>query len=322
MQTRQDPRLLGDIGGTRARFAWQGGAGAPLTDEVVLACDNHANLEATIGHYLAQRGGHRPVEVALAMANPVQGDRVQMTNREWSFSIEALKQSMGLQRLLVLNDFKALALALPALQADELRPLHKGTADPQAPRAVLGAGTGLGVAALVSTPQGNVALDGEGGHVTIAAADDEEAAVIEWLRQRFGHASAERALSGPGLVNLYEAACGLSGSAATSLSPADVVDAARHGTDDACVKALGWFMAFLGNVAGNLALTVGARGGVYIGGGIPPRIADLLPASNFSARFLGKGRFRSYLSAIPVHLIDARSSAALRGAARALDAGA
>jgi glucokinase len=256
------------------------------------------------------------------MANPVQGDRVQMTNRDWSFSIEALKESMGLQRLIVLNDFKALALALPALQADELRPLLPGTADPQAPRAVLGPGTGLGVATLISTPQGDVALDGEGGHVTLAAADDEEAAVLAWLRQRFGHVSAERALSGPGLVNLYEAACGLSGSAATSLSPADVVDAARRGTDAACVKALGWFMAFLGNVAGNLALTVGARGGVYIGGGIPPRIADLLPASSFTERFLGKGRFRSYLSAIPVHLIDARSSAALRGAARALDTSA
>ena len=322
MAGTKGPRLLADIGGTHARFAWQAGVGATLGDEVVLPCDDHASLEAAIDHYLGQRGGQRPVEAALAMANPVQGDRVQMTNRDWSFSIEALKQSMGLQRLIVLNDFKALALALPSLQADELRPLLPGTADPQAPRAVLGPGTGLGVATLISTPQGDVALDGEGGHVTLAAADDEEAAVLAWLRQRFGHVSAERALSGPGLVNLYEAACGLYGSAATSMTPADVVDAARRGTDASCVKALGWFMAFLGNVAGNLALTVGARGGVYVGGGIPPRIADLLPASSFTERFLGKGRFRSYLSAIPVHLIDARSSAALRGAARALDTSA
>ena len=178
------PRLLADIGGTHARFAWQAGAGAPLSDEAVLMCDDHAGLEAAIDHDLGQRGGQRPVEAALAMANPVQGDRVQMTNRDWSFSIEALSQSMGLQRLLVLNDFKALALALPALQADELRPLLPGTADPQAPRAVLGPGTGLGVATLISTPQGDVALDGEGGHVTLAAADDEEAAVLAWLRQR------------------------------------------------------------------------------------------------------------------------------------------
>jgi glucokinase len=320
MQAPAQPRLLADIGGTHARFAWQAGAGAPLTDEVVLPCDDHSSLEAAIGHYLARRGGHRPMEAALAMANPVQGDQVHMTNRDWSFSVEALKHSMGLRRLVVLNDFKALALALPALQANELLPLHPGTADPHAPRAVLGPGTGLGVATLVSTPQGDVALEGEGGHVTLAAADEEEAAVLAWLRQRFGHASAERALSGPGLVNLYQAACGLSGQTVASLTPADVVDAARSGTDPACTKALGWFMAFLGNVAGNLALTVGARRGVYIGGGIPPRIADLLPASRFSERFLGKGRFRGYLSSIPVHLIDARSSAALRGATRALDA--
>lgn len=314
------PRLLADIGGTHARFAWQARAGAPLSDEAVLSCDDHADLESAIEHYLAQRSGLRPVEAALAMANPVQGDRVHMTNRDWSFSIQALKRAMGLERLIVINDFKALALALPVLQADELRVLRPGTPDDGAPRAVLGPGTGLGVATLVSTPQGDVAVEGEGGHVTLAAANEEEAAVIAYLRQRFGHASAERALSGPGLVNLYEAACALTSQPAADLIPADVVTAARSGSDACCVQAIGWFMAFLGNVAGNLALTVGARGGVYIGGGIPPRIADLLPTSRFAERFLGKGRFHAYLSTIPVHLIDARHSVALRGSARALDA--
>lgn len=314
-------RLLADIGGTHARFAWQAGTGAPIADEAVLRCDDHAGLEAAVAHYLASSGGGRtPVDAAIGIANPVTGDQVRMTNRDWSFSIEGLRQALGLRRLRVLNDFQALALAVPTLTPDELMPLMAGTADPRAPLAVIGPGTGLGVATLVRTASGDMALDGEGGHVTLAAADEDDAAVIAWLRRRFGHVSAERVLSGPGLVHLYEAACALSGLPGSTLSSADIVERARSQGDPACTRAVDWFVGFLGNVAGNLALTVGARGGVYVGGGIPPRMADLLNRARFRERFEGKGRFRSYLASIPVWLIDARTSVALRGAARALDA--
>lgn len=330
------PRLLADIGGTHARFAWQAGAGAPIVDEAVLRCDDHAGLEDAIAHYLAALGGRMPVEAAVGIATPVTGDGVRMTNRNWGFSISALRERFGLKRLRVLNDFEALALALPALLPTELKQVGGGRAVEDAPLAVLGAGTGLGVASLVRSASGDIAVAGEGGHVTLAAGSDDEDEVLRLLRRRFGHVSAERVLSGPGLVNLHGVARERLGLAPVELTPAQVVAGAREGADlpptegqpgtpaqgssPGCTQALDWFFGFLGSVAGNLALTVGARGGVYIGGGIVPRVEDLLRRSSFRQRFEAKGRYQTYLAEIPTWVIDASSSPALRGAARSLDA--
>ncbi len=314
------PRLLGDIGGTNARFAWQARAGDAPSDLATYAAADHASLLDAIRHYLLEHGKERPAQGAIGIANPVTGDMVRMTNHHWSFSIAALQAALGLQRLVVVNDFTALALSLPMLVPGDLHQIGTGVAVEGAPMALLGAGTGLGVSGLLRAADGaHVPVNGEGGHVSLAANDEMEAAVIQHLHRRFGHASAERALSGAGLVNLYEAVCALSGATARPLNPPDVIDLARGGIDKHCQDALGLFCSLLGGVAGNLALTLGARGGVYVGGGIAPRIVQELAQSQFRARFEGKGRFQSYLQPIPTFVIDTLASPALAGAARALD---
>ena len=314
------PRLLGDVGGTNARFAWQTSSGALPTDVATYAGADHGSLLEAMRHYLAEH--HKPVPAccAIGIANPVTGDSVQMTNHHWSFSVSSLQRDLGLERLVVINDFTALALSLPALGPADLRPIGTGVAVPLQALAVLGAGTGLGVSGLLPTSDGHYTpITGEGGHVSLAAHDDWEASIVGRLRHRFGHASAERALSGPGLVNLYEAVCAVNGVTARMLSPSDVLDLAKRRADPHCQAALDLFCSFLGSVAGNLALTLGALGGVYIGGGIAPRIFDLLATSAFRERFQGKGRFQAYLEKIPTMVIDAVVSPALIGASRALD---
>ncbi|MCX7274565.1 MAG: glucokinase [Burkholderiales bacterium] len=314
------PRLLGDVGGTNARFAWQQAADRPIVDVASLPCAQHASIEQAIRHYLSTHSREAPRAGAIGIANPVTGDRVQMTNHHWSFSISALRQSLGLTQLVVINDFTALALALPALPPSGLRPIGGGQAIARAPLAVLGPGTGLGVSGLLpSGDDGWIPISGEGGHVTLAAADERDAAVIDILRRRFGHASAERALSGPGLVNLRLACRELAGQPADERTPAQVLASARDGSDADSAAALDLFCGFLGGVAGNLALTLGAQGGVFLGGGIVPRMADELGASVFRERFESKGRFSGYLAAIPTTIIATDDSPALIGAGRALD---
>ncbi len=319
-------RLLADIGGTNARFAWQASANAPLSDIAVYPCADHHSLQAAIAHYLQAQHKPSPQWCAIGIANPVLGDQVQMTNHDWSFSTAALAKQLGVEQLRVINDFTALALALPALGSADL--LAIGDVDANfydapnpatlATKALLGPGTGLGVSGLVLGNHGVlVPISGEGGHVSLSAHDEREAGVIGWLTQRFGHASAERALSGPGLCNLYAALCALNGQQAEPLTPAQVLERAQTACDRWCVDALAVFCSLLGSVAGDLALTLGARGGVYLGGGIAPRITEQLRASLFRQRFVAKGRFRSYLEAIPTFVIDSRTPAALLGAARA-----
>jgi glucokinase len=262
----------------------------------------------------------RPTQAGIGIANPIEGDQVRMTNHAWQFSIEALRQALGLRRLVFVNDFTALALSLTTLQAGELQAVGGGQAVPHAPLALLGPGTGLGVSGLLRAADGSDAvIAGEGGHVTLAAADDEEAAILAWLRGRFGHVSAERALSGQGLENLYQGWSALHGHGAEPLTAAQISQRALAGGDAACDATLALFFSLLGNVAGNLALTLGALGGVYIGGGIVPRLAGRIEASAFRQRFEQKGRFQPYLSRIPVWVIQAGEGPALRGAARALD---
>jgi glucokinase len=287
-----------------------------------LPCGQFAAIDACIAEYLRLEGLPVPRRAAFGIATPITGDQVQMTNHHWRFSIAALQATLGVERLLVLNDFEALAHAVPGLGAGELRAVGAGVAVAGGNLAVLGAGTGLGVSGLVADGRGGwVAVVGEGGHVTLAAGSAREASLLAVLRERFDHVSAERALSGPGLVNLYEAVCALDGEAARTLEPADVMThaLARGATHDPqCLEALTTFAALLGNVAGNLALTLGARGGVYIGGGIVPRLGTQFDALPFRARFEDKGRFRGYLEAIPCWVITA-DAPALLGAARALE---
>lgn len=317
------PRLLGDVGGTNARWAWQVAPGAPLTHVRSLRASEHATIADCIAAYLRQHDLPTPREVGFGIATAVTGDQVSMTNHAWSFSIDALRETLGTDRVRVLNDFEALAHAVPALGAGDLRPVGGGQAAPDAALAVIGPGTGLGVSGLVPDGRGGWrVIVGEGGHATLAPTNAREDALLAVLRERFGHVSAERALSGPGLVNLYDAACALDGRAPAALEPSQVLERAfdHPGAPGQaqCAEAVTTFGALLGSVAGNLALTLGARGGVYIGGGIPPRLGERFAQLPFRARFEDKGRFRAYLEAIPTWVITAESPALL-GAARALD---
>lgn len=314
------PRLLGDVGGTNARWAWQTSRGAMLSHVHSLSCAGFESIEACLRHYLAAHALPMPRCVAFGIATAVTGDAVQMTNHPWCFSINALQQALGAARLIVLNDFEALAHAVPVLGGADLIAVGAGEPIVGANLAVIGPGTGLGVSGLVADGHGGWrVIVGEGGHVTLGATNAREASLLAVLRERFGHVSAERALSGPGLVNLYEAACVLDGETPRTVDPADVLaQGLARGTDAQCEEAVATFAALLGNVAGNLALTLGARGGVFIGGGIVPRLGPRLAELPFRERFEDKGRFRAYLQPIPTKVIIA-DAPALLGAARALE---
>lgn len=315
------PRLVGDIGGTHARFATVlQPDGAPVAT-ARYRCNDFATLWEALQHYLAACAPVHPRVGALGVATAVTDDRVRLTNHPWSFSISELQRQLGVERLLVINDFSALALALPALSADELQQVGGGAPAPGAVIGLIGPGTGLGVSGLLPTADGRdqIAIGGEGGHVTLSSYDPDELPVLQWLHQSFGHVSAERVLSGPGLENLYQAICMLDYQRKPTLSAQRITEAAMAASDQACVKALNMFCSLLGDVAGNLALTLGARSGIYIAGGIVPQLGHWFAQSSFRERFESKGRFSEYLRAIPTYVVQAKISPALIGASRALD---
>ena len=320
------PRLVADIGGTNARFGWVAGPGMPVAHVHKLAVPDHAGPAEAAQAYLAQLaaapGGDKraPVHAAFAVATAVGQDRVVLTNSHWDFSCRAVQAALGLRSLHMLNDFEALALSLPGLGDGQLR-RHPGVAAavPGTALAVVGPGTGLGVGGVVPDGRGGwVALPGEGGHATLAPADELESALLACVRRGFAHVSAERLLSGIGLPVLHQGLAQVEGLVAPPLTAAQVVDAGNAGTDALCGRTLDLFCALLGGFAGNVALTVGARGGVYIGGGIVPRFADRFFASAFRQRFEAKGRFQPYLAAVPTALIT-DTLAALGGAALAIE---
>ncbi|HRF61867.1 MAG: glucokinase [Candidatus Competibacter sp.] len=310
------PNLIADIGGTNARFALAFPDGR-IGSECILSGADYPDLIQAAAAYLREVAGPRPRRAAVAVATPISGDWIQFTNSPWSFSTEAARQALGLEQLLIINDFTALALALPLLGPDERRQVSEGTAVEKAPIGLIGPGTGLGVSGLVWSGHHWIPLETEGGHVTFSACDEREWAIYRVLQRRFDHVSPERLLSGPGLVNLYTALAELEGWSAEDLVPADITDRALTGSCRHCVEVLELFCGMLGTAAGNLALTLGARGGVYIGGGIVPRLGDFFDRSAFRARFEAKGRFSDYLATIPSWVITA-ANPALRGVAAAL----
>ncbi len=291
--------LLGDIGGTHARFALADLKGRDrVSPPRVLATADHPDLGAALAHALADLGAPRLDAVAVCAAGPPRGGTIALTNCPWQVSEAALAAATGVARPLLVNDFTALASALPALAAADLDTLQAGDPGACGARAVIGPGTGLGVSGVVPGPDGEALLTGEGGHVDLAAADSAEDAILARLRERFGHVSAERVLSGPGLTSLHAAMWPDD----PPTEPAAV--AARAATGDARAHAtVVQFCAWLGAVAGDLALTLGARGGVYLAGGVIRAWGPLFDRGAFLRRFAAKGRYREYLEAIPVYII-------------------
>jgi glucokinase len=294
--------LLADIGGTNARFAIleHGKLGCFATVPVA----DFASPEDAARAYLAKEGrGHAPKAAAIAAAGPVVEGKVALTNASWTVDGAALRAALRLRSAAVVNDFAALAWSLPALAASDVRAIGRGSSVAGATAAVLGPGTGFGVAALLREGERESVLVGEGGHATLAGENRREDALIEALRAVLGHLSVERVLSGDGLGHLYDAVVALDGIAAPKRRAAEIVARALSGDCIASARALELFCAFLGGVAGNLALTFGACGGVYIGGGMVPHFVEYLARSPFRERFEAKGRMRAYLAAVPTRVI-------------------
>lgn len=328
------PRLVADIGGTNARFAWVDAPGDGPSHVQTVPVTAYAGPAEAAQAYLgglkaaAGTGWRAPRRAAFAVATAVTGDRVAFTNSPWSFSREAVRQALALDALAVVNDFEALALSLPGLAPWQWRPLGGPPMAPQVDApvgtvlAVVGPGTGLGVGAVLHTRAGWQAIPGEGGHVTLAAADALEAEVIAVVRREHAHVSAERLLAGPGLPLLQAALATVQGRVPVAApTPEAIVAAALAGGDGLAGDTLDLFARLLGGLAGNVALTLGARGGVFIGGGVVPRLGERFAATAFRARFEAKGRFRDYLASVPTGLVT-DTLAALGGAALAIDAAA
>ena len=297
-------RLIADIGGTNARFALL--EGMQHRDEIVLACADYPDFVSATEAYLHQvgaTGANRPREAAVAIAGPITGDIIRMTNHVWQFSAARVRAQLGLARLIFLNDFTALAMSVRHLPPDELEPIGGGRAVPNAAIALIGPGTGLGVSGLIPAGEHWIPIQGEGGHVTLSVMNEREMAVLAQLHQRFSHVSAERVISGPGLVNLYDALCALDRSIPEGLTPQEITRRAKEGSCRHCMEAVSMFCALFGTLAGNLVLTLGAVGGLYIGGGVVQHLGRMFTTSPFRDRFEDKGRYVEYLAAVPVYLI-------------------
>ena len=335
--------LLADIGGTYARFARvarvvrvvrtvrvvPNDASQPASEFVDMKRYETANTtfqDAVIDFVAGVTGSQTRsvrIDVRVAVAAPVMpaqqnGDTpVQLTNNDWIISRAVLAETFSDVRLNVLNDFAAVAMALPHLAPNELTRFTQGETSAVAlPKLAIGSGTGLGVASIV--PVGNVwqVLPGEGGHVTLGAANEREHAIIAYVRTRFPHVSAERLLSGTGLPLLHEAVCHVDTTRSNALSAPEITTAAQT-NEPAALATLQTFASMLGSVAGNAALTVGALGGVYLAGGLIQRWQSLFPVDVFTKAFTAKGRFQSYLERVPVYRIDA-AEPGLIGLARGL----
>jgi glucokinase len=311
------PRLLADVGGTNVRLALET-APQRIGPVTAFKVADFPSLEAAMRQYLSPMAS-APRHAVVGLANPVTGDHVKLTNHAWAFSIEGMRRALGLDTLLAINDFTALALALPHLSPEGLVQVRAGTPVGGTPLALIGPGTGLGVSGLIPARQGSpVALAGEGGHVDLMPATDDEWIAWRAAHRLHGRVSAERLVSGMGISHIHAALCAEMGTPlAAPLSAQEVTTGALVQGEPVCRRAFEAFCGLLGSLSADLALTLGARGGVYIGGGIVPRFVDAFAASSFNARFEQKGRLRDYLRAVPVYVITERFPA-LPGLAQAL----
>ncbi|WP_336366806.1 glucokinase [Marinobacter sp. C2H3] len=315
--TAKNLSLVGDIGGTNARFALVDPGDVRPRHIEVLACGDYDNLDQAVVDYLQRAGAGSVGQACLAVASPVRGTQVRMTNNHWRFDTEDVRQQFGWSAFKVINDFTAMALGVPHVDEAHLVHVCGGPGDPRRPRLVIGPGTGLGVSGLVPTRSGWVPLMTEGGHVDFAPTDDLEMQVLRILKARFGRVSVERVLCGQGLVNLYQAHAEIRGVSAPLDAPEKITAAAVDGDDALARDSLRHFCELLGRTAGNGVLTLGSLGGVYLCGGILPRILPFFLESPFRNGFEDKGRMRPLLEYTPVHVVTDPYTGLL-GAAEAL----
>lgn len=317
MDAHTHPRLLADIGSRYARFALEGPAGQ-LERAAQLRCEDYPDFISALRAYLTQVRDVSVRHGAVAIANPVEGDQVRMTNYHWQFSIEETRVQAGLDTLVVVNDFTALAVAVSHVDEHQRRQVGGGHPRSQSVMGVLGAGSGLGVSALIPADDGWISLGSEGGHVALSPADAKEAQLLAWCWQHHPHVSAERLLSASGLELLHRGLCELAGEVPEPLSSQDITARGLAEPASRCREVLDTFCALLGTAAANLAVTLGAFGGIYIGGRIVPALGTYFDTSPFRSRFEAKGRFSAYVAQIPTYVITAEE-ATLIGLSAILD---
>ncbi len=310
-QHADGPRLLADIGGTNARFALETGPGE-ITQVLVYPCAEYPGVAEVIKKYLKDTKIGRVNHAAIAIANPVDGDQVSMTNHDWTFSIEATRRALGFDTLLVVNDFTALAMALPGLTDAQRVQVGGGARRPNSVIGLLGPGTGMGVSGLIPADDRWIALGSEGGHATFAPADEREDIVLQYARKKWSHVSFERVAAGPGLEVIYRALAGRDKKrVAANVDVPEIVRRALEENEALALESVDCFCGILGTFAGNIAVTLGALGGIYIGGGVVPRLGEFFAKSSFRKRFEAKGRFEAYLANVPTYVITAQYPAFL-----------
>ncbi|MDP5135466.1 glucokinase [Rheinheimera baltica] len=297
--------IVADIGGTNARFSRVSLASLALDEVAVFPCADFATLADALLHYQQQKNLQDIKHVAIAIACPVTGDNVSMTNFHWQFSIQSMQQQLALEALLVINDFTAVAMCLPALTCEQKVKFGQGEVQQGKPMAVLGAGTGLGVAHLLPVNDIYIPLPGEGGHADWAAQNEQEWFIQQTLAKEYGHVSPERLLSGPGLEAIYRALALYRKQQVEPISASQIATQALSGESELAKATIAQFFASLGSIAGDLALTLSTFGGVYIAGGIVPKLLPLLESSEFRTRFEAKGRFSAFNRQIATYVVTA-----------------
>jgi len=307
MNMRDPCLLVGDIGGTNARFALANADGSAFSNELILACDDYATAEEGIKEYLERSGSGSPDVICLAVAGPVVDGVVRFTNNHWVVDSGALRTRFPSAVVHLLNDFEAISYSIPLLGLEDAELV--GAAPPETETkqdstfAVLGPGTGLGTGGLLQDASGIYPIVGEGSHAGFSPESKMQIKVLKQLRRRFERVSIERLISGPGLENIYWALGRIRGNASEDINAAEIFSRVLAREDALATETVDMFFEVLGQVAGNLALTLGAFDGVYLAGGIVKRYPDLLKNSAFRAGFENKGRHRALMQRIPTYLI-------------------
>ena len=305
--TRTQCLLIGDIGGTNARFALVDPMLPGFHSEVTLPCRDFKSVELAIRHYLARVKAPDPAVICLAVAGPDVDEQVSLTNNDWRIVAQDLRKQFAGPIVGLCNDFEAIACSVPFLKESDLLPLGRLAPGPLSAEnfsvGVVGPGTGLGAAGLFKRSDRMFPVAGEAGHAGFAPETQIQTDIFVTLRERFDRVSDERLLSGPGLENIYWALSRLHGDKSANLAAAEICQAAAESNSSHAVEALQLFFEILGQVAGDLALTLGAIDGIYIAGGIARRYPDLLIGSRFRSGFEAKGRHRSLMERIPTQLI-------------------
>ncbi|NRA60878.1 MAG: glucokinase [Psychrobium sp.] len=315
-ESLQNINLVADVGGTNIRLAliYDHKASHKKTEHVeCFKCADFTSLQSVVKHYLSDK--KLTINAAcFAIAGPVVGETLTMTNLGWSFSVASLKQALDIDTVHFINDYTAIAMSLPQLSGAQLIEIHAGEVDEKAPRIICGPGTGLGLAQLINVNGRFECISGEGGHVEFSPVNARQCQLLENLMAKFEHVSVERLLSGQGIVNIYQSLAFIDGLDAQSYDASQISQGFINRSDPLCIETIELFYQILANFLGNMVLFSGAFGGVYIGGGIMPRLIEYIDKELFIKAYSHKGRFSDYVLKAPIYLIT-ESQPGLIGAA-------